>query len=163
MHGNVPHMFDCWADPVVHLLLLKSYIIGRYWLQHTELEKLHLLMCKRRSVRHSKVVQYCIMTKVFFLVELCWVVATWWSNRERSWWCRNRTCRRCPPWGSRTIWQSGRSRIMVGMENNLKAAIILLRVYNILNLKHWTVNCCVTLSSTIKLVAKQCVQKLVLW
>ena len=24
MHGNIPYMFDCWADPVVHLLLLKS-------------------------------------------------------------------------------------------------------------------------------------------
>ena len=24
MHGNIPYMFDCWADPVVHLLLLKN-------------------------------------------------------------------------------------------------------------------------------------------
>ena len=23
-HGIIPHLFDCWADPVVHLLLLKS-------------------------------------------------------------------------------------------------------------------------------------------
>ena len=24
MYGIIPYMFDCWADPVVHLLLLKS-------------------------------------------------------------------------------------------------------------------------------------------
>ena len=24
MHGIILQMFDCWADPVVHLLLLKS-------------------------------------------------------------------------------------------------------------------------------------------
>ena len=24
MHGIIPYMFDYWADPVVHLLLLKS-------------------------------------------------------------------------------------------------------------------------------------------
>ena len=24
MYGNFPHIFDCWADPVDHLLLLKS-------------------------------------------------------------------------------------------------------------------------------------------
>ena len=24
MHGNIPFMFDCWADSVLHLLLLKS-------------------------------------------------------------------------------------------------------------------------------------------
>ena len=23
-HGGIPYIFDCWADPVVHLLLLKS-------------------------------------------------------------------------------------------------------------------------------------------
>ena len=23
-HGNIPYMFDCWHDPIVHLLLLKS-------------------------------------------------------------------------------------------------------------------------------------------
>ena len=24
MHGNIPYMFDYWADPVVHLFILKS-------------------------------------------------------------------------------------------------------------------------------------------
>ena len=24
MHCNIPYMFDCWADPFVHLLVLKS-------------------------------------------------------------------------------------------------------------------------------------------
>ena len=24
MHGKIPKLFDCWADPVPHLLLLKS-------------------------------------------------------------------------------------------------------------------------------------------
>ena len=24
MHGNIPHIFDSWADPVVQLLQLKS-------------------------------------------------------------------------------------------------------------------------------------------
>ena len=30
-NGIIPHMFDCWADPVVHLLLLKScmYLLAR--------------------------------------------------------------------------------------------------------------------------------------
>ena len=28
MHGNIPWcMFDCWADPVVHMLLLKSSML----------------------------------------------------------------------------------------------------------------------------------------
>ena len=26
MHGNIPYLFDFWADLVVHLLLQKSYI-----------------------------------------------------------------------------------------------------------------------------------------
>ena len=25
MHGNIPFMFDCWANPVVHFLILKSF------------------------------------------------------------------------------------------------------------------------------------------
>ena len=24
MHGNIPLMFDCWADPIFHMLLLKN-------------------------------------------------------------------------------------------------------------------------------------------
>ena len=28
MHGIILYMFDCWADPVVHLLLLKSSLAG---------------------------------------------------------------------------------------------------------------------------------------
>ena len=28
MHGNIQHIFDCWADPVVHLLALKSSMAG---------------------------------------------------------------------------------------------------------------------------------------
>ena len=28
MHGNIPYLFDCWADLVVHLLLLKSSSMG---------------------------------------------------------------------------------------------------------------------------------------
>ena len=27
MHANIPYMFDCWTDPVVHLLLLKSSMV----------------------------------------------------------------------------------------------------------------------------------------
>ena len=27
MHGNFPYMFDCWADPVAHLFLLKSSMV----------------------------------------------------------------------------------------------------------------------------------------
>ena len=27
MYGNIPHMFDCWVDPVLHLLLLKSAMV----------------------------------------------------------------------------------------------------------------------------------------
>ena len=31
MTGNIPYIFDCWADLVVHLLLLKSpYGLPRY-------------------------------------------------------------------------------------------------------------------------------------
>ena len=29
MYGNIPYMFDCWADPGIHLLLLKSSIVER--------------------------------------------------------------------------------------------------------------------------------------
>ena len=28
MHDSIPYMFDCWADPVVHHLLLKSFMPG---------------------------------------------------------------------------------------------------------------------------------------
>ena len=28
MHGIIPQLFDCWADPVAHLLLLKSSTIS---------------------------------------------------------------------------------------------------------------------------------------
>ena len=28
MHDNIPYLFDCWADPVIHLLLLKFFIVG---------------------------------------------------------------------------------------------------------------------------------------
>ena len=27
MHGTIPYMFYCWADPVDRLLLLKSYMV----------------------------------------------------------------------------------------------------------------------------------------
>ena len=27
MHGIIPHMFDCWTEPVVHLLLQKSSML----------------------------------------------------------------------------------------------------------------------------------------
>ena len=27
VHGTITYMFDCWADPVVHLLLLKSSML----------------------------------------------------------------------------------------------------------------------------------------
>ena len=26
MNGNIPHMYDSWADPVIRLLQLKSFI-----------------------------------------------------------------------------------------------------------------------------------------
>ena len=29
MHGKNPHLFDFWADPVAHLLLLKSPMVNR--------------------------------------------------------------------------------------------------------------------------------------
>ena len=28
MDVNIPYMFDCWADPVVHLLLLSKELHG---------------------------------------------------------------------------------------------------------------------------------------
>ena len=28
MHDIIPKLFDCWADPVAHLLLLKSSMVG---------------------------------------------------------------------------------------------------------------------------------------
>ena len=34
MHGNISFMFDCWADPVVHLLLLKSSMTFRFPAYH---------------------------------------------------------------------------------------------------------------------------------
>ena len=43
MHGIIPQLFDCWADPVAHLLLLKSsmdstikeYAMGAWTLLHS--------------------------------------------------------------------------------------------------------------------------------
>ena len=31
MHGIIPQLFDCWADPAGHLLLLKSSIPNHNW------------------------------------------------------------------------------------------------------------------------------------
>ena len=31
MNGNIPYRFDCWADPVVHLLLLKSSMCNLFF------------------------------------------------------------------------------------------------------------------------------------
>ena len=36
MHGIIPQLFDCWADPVAHLLLLqssmeKAFEINQFW------------------------------------------------------------------------------------------------------------------------------------
>ena len=33
MYRNIPHMFDCWANPVVHLFLLKSSIAYQSYVQ----------------------------------------------------------------------------------------------------------------------------------
>ena len=30
MHGNIPFMFDYWADPTVHLLLLDTSSMAKY-------------------------------------------------------------------------------------------------------------------------------------
>ena len=30
MHGNFEYMFDCWADSVDHLLLLRSKVTNDY-------------------------------------------------------------------------------------------------------------------------------------
>ena len=31
MHGIIPQLFDCWANPVAHLLLLKSSMASGHW------------------------------------------------------------------------------------------------------------------------------------
>ena len=37
MHGNIPYMLDCWANPVVHLLQLTSSMVEE--LRGCELER----------------------------------------------------------------------------------------------------------------------------
>ena len=37
MHGNIPYMLDCWANPVVHLLQLTSSMVDE--LRGCELER----------------------------------------------------------------------------------------------------------------------------
>ena len=32
MHDIIPKLFDCWADPVAHLLLLKSSMLRRFYI-----------------------------------------------------------------------------------------------------------------------------------
>ena len=29
MHGNIPHMFDYWANSIIHLLLLNSSLADK--------------------------------------------------------------------------------------------------------------------------------------
>ena len=48
MYGNIPYMFDCWADPVVHLFLLKSSMVVPYRAESKKpifLYDLKCLMC----------------------------------------------------------------------------------------------------------------------
>ena len=44
MHGNLPNMFDCWADPLVHLLLLNSFMVRHNSLiMHTQILSMALV------------------------------------------------------------------------------------------------------------------------
>ena len=62
MHGKIPQLFDCWADPVTHHLLLKSFMRGpwpRDWATVThqdapQLEPLiypYILLCGSNPTR----------------------------------------------------------------------------------------------------------------
>ena len=33
IHGIISKLFDCWADPYAHLLILKSSMVGLVWIQ----------------------------------------------------------------------------------------------------------------------------------
>ena len=39
MHGNIPYMFDCWADPVAHRFPLKSSMLTLNTLEENERER----------------------------------------------------------------------------------------------------------------------------
>ena len=47
IHGIIPLLFDCWADPAVHLLLLKSYMPS------SKIAHLRLLGAERRELSPS--------------------------------------------------------------------------------------------------------------
>ena len=38
MHGIIPQLFDCWSNPVAHLLLLKSSMLQHIKSKGTNLE-----------------------------------------------------------------------------------------------------------------------------
>ena len=39
MHGNIPYMFDCWADPVAHRFPLKSSMLTLNTLEESDRER----------------------------------------------------------------------------------------------------------------------------
>ena len=50
MHGIIPQLFDCWADPVAHLFLLKSSMYN----QPVYFEVTEMPFAKRTTMAKSK-------------------------------------------------------------------------------------------------------------
>ena len=49
MHGNIPIMFDLWADPVVNLLLLKSSTLFQ--------------LCNSMLIKNTDLIMCLVLTK----------------------------------------------------------------------------------------------------
>ena len=87
IHGIFPFMFDCWADPVVHLLLVKSSMIVYYrWYQKPK--RVFSIWCRKGGQRHawSSAVDRCHSRSR-------WTRCSWGQSLRAS--CR---------WGTRTAW-----------------------------------------------------------
>ena len=60
MHSNIPNMFECWADPVVHLLLLPKevhvwavYLPRTYFKDYYYIYRLDLIPSEGRNIFRS--------------------------------------------------------------------------------------------------------------
>ena len=64
MHGNISFMFDCWADPVVHLLLLKSPMAQH---SHEYTLNTHIRICGIKIALFGSSSEYHILTYLCLL------------------------------------------------------------------------------------------------
>ena len=53
MHGNIPYMFDCWADPVVHLQLKSSMAYLSTQPTNRLRQKMNPLLMKNSAIQET--------------------------------------------------------------------------------------------------------------